>query len=496
MQRSTEETGMSDRNGLEPDAPTRRAWLDEMRKLAEDRGHSSPGGSEPVCPRIQETPLADGMQAALDYVAHAAKDALDTTAAGFMAYVPGGGLFATAVADFAADVFNRYTGLAEAAPAFRRLEQDVLEWMANSFGYGREAHGSFTSGGSLATFAAVVCARESARSREDDLRRLVGYVSSEAHSSVASAFRLAGLESGNLRQVPTDASFRLRPDELREIISEDRAKRLVPFMVVATAGTTNTGAIDPLRQIATVAEEENLWMHTDAAYGGAFVLCAEGKRRLAGIERSHSIVVDPHKGMFLPYGTGCLLFRNGTLLPARWAGNAPYLRDLQSDELDQRGGPGDFQLELTRPFRGLRVWLPLIVHGAGAFRAALEEKLDLARLLHERLGGLAKEGYPLEIVTPPQLSIVPFRLRRRLGEHIEAWNGRTRILLDRINASKRTILSSTLLPHDDARVAAIRACVLSYRTHAGDIENCVEDIRRAFHGMDGFDSDTGAALVV
>ncbi|MGA3092925.1 MAG: pyridoxal-dependent decarboxylase [Terriglobales bacterium] len=425
-------------------------------------------------------PLASGMQGALSHVVAAAENALDTTSSGYMAYIPGGGLFATAIADLVSDVLNRYTGLAEAAPELWRLERDVLRWLSTSFGYDEDAEGLFTSGGSLATFAAVAAARDAAvLAGGDDLRRLAGYTSAEAHASVSGAFRLAGLPVGNLRHVSTDSCFRLRSDHLKELVATDRANNLVPFIIIATAGTTNTGAIDPLGEIARISRDEKLWMHTDAAYGGAFVLCPEGRQRLAGIEQSHSITLDPHKGLFLPYGTGCLLFRSAALLPQTRSEHAPYLHDLQATAGNPGRRPADFQLELTRPFRGLRLWLPLVVHGAGAFRDALEEKLALAKMLSQRLEGLAAEGYPIEIVTTPQLSIVPFRLCRRPGELIESWNARNRDFLRLINGSGRTILSSTLLPSPAGDVFTLRACILSHRTHAKDVENCFEDIRPA-----------------
>jgi len=475
---------------LEPNAATRRAWLDAAARTAfahlESLGdHSAEAGSPapaPDLPVFTEAPLEGGMEAALAIVATAARDAVPATSPGFFGYIPGGGIYATAVADFVADVFNRYTGVAEAAPDLARLEHAVLSWLAGQFGYPSRARGLFTSGGSLATLAAVVAAREKHLGAASDLRLAVGYTSAQAHASIAGAFRVAGVPSENLRAVPVDDTFRMHPDRLREMAVADRAAGLRPFVVIAAAGTTNTGAVDPLPEISAVCAELDLWLHIDAAYGGAFVLCEAGKARLAGIEAADSITFDPHKGLFLPYGTGCLLFRDG--VPARaGAGDASYLRDLRLGEA-QADVPGAsaFGLELTRPFRGLRLWLPLMAHGVAPFRAALAEKLELAGVFHHGLRELARDGVPIEIVAEPQLTVIPFRLSRRPAEPMEDWNGRNAAFLAAINARRRSFLSSTLLPSADGEALTLRVCILSFRTHRRQIDDCLEDVRRAVLG--------------
>jgi aromatic-L-amino-acid decarboxylase len=248
--------------------------------------------------------------------------------------------------------------------------------------------------------------------------------------------------------------------------------------VVAAAGTTNTGAVDPLPEIAAICEREGLWLHVDGAYGGAFVLCAEGRRRLLGIERADSIVFDPHKGMFLPYGTGCLLVRDRAALRAAHAESASYLQDLAHDP-DLPESPADLGPELSRDFRGLRVWLPLMLHGAARFREALQEKLDLARQFHDGLVRLRDEGVEIEIGDEPQLSVVPFRLVRRPGEGLPSWNRRNAAFNEAINARNRVFLSSTLLPGTGGEVFTLRVCVLSFRTHAMRIAQALEDVAAA-----------------
>jgi aromatic-L-amino-acid decarboxylase len=223
--------------------------------------------------------------------------------------------------------------------------------------------------------------------------------------------------------------------------------------------------VDPLPEIAGIAANEGLWFHVDAAYGGFFQLTDRGRRALLGIDMGDTITLDPHKGLFLPYGCGCLLARDGEALRRSHQVDAHYLQDLS----DTRGIPNfaDHSPELSRDFRGLRVWLPLHLHGLAAFRRALNEKLDLARIIYDGLAGDDR----FEVWEPP-LSIVPFRLRDR----DDAENRR---LLERINASGRMFLSSTVV---DGQFM-LRACVLAHRTHRARIEEAVEIIRRAASGI-------------
>jgi aromatic-L-amino-acid/L-tryptophan decarboxylase len=282
-----------------------------------------------------------------------------------------------------------------------------------------------------------------------------------------------------------DDDFRMRVDELAAAIASDRAAGQRPFLVVANAGTTNTGAIDPLPAIATLCAENALWLHVDAAYGGAFVLSSEGRRRLAGIAAADSITLDPHKGLFLPYGTGCLLARDGEALRRAHDLGADYLQDLgrgrppRSGSAETTWSPAALGPELSRDFRGLRLWLPLMLHGAGAFRDALDEKLALAERLTASLERLIAGGTPLEIVARPQLSTAAFRLRRAPDEPLEGWNRRNITLLTAVNRRNRVHLSSTLLPAPDGPAFTLRACILSFRTHARHVDWCLEDLAQS-----------------
>lgn len=436
---------------------------------------------------IGEEPLPGGLGEIIALLGRAAEASLNTIGPGYLAYVPGGGLPTAALAEFTAALLNRFTGLAAAAPALCRLEADVLSWLAVQFGLPSTARGLLTSGGSLANLAAIVTARHARLGDGGALGTATVYTSTQAHHSIAKAVRIAGIPLANIRHVPTDERFRMDPVALGAAIARDRAAGATPLLVVSSAGTTNTGAIDPLGAIADLCGELGLWHHCDAAYGGAFVLCDEGRRRLDGIGRADSITFDPHKGMFLPYGTGCLLVADGDSLRAAFNVDAPYLQDF--DAFDRQGeppSPTEYGPELSRDPRGLRLWLPLQLHGAGAFRRALQEKLDLAVRFHRGLLDLAAAGLAVEIVDAPQLSAVAWRLAPLPGEARTAHNQRNAAWLARINARARVHLSSTSLPARDAPPAAqaqhetgvftLRACVLSFRTHLAQIDACLEDL--------------------
>ena len=483
---------MGRESSLEPDAGQSRAWLDEIASFVLEELEAIGAADNGVLPDPERLALAsridapipeqpaEGPTEALATLRQALTASLPTPHSGYLAYVPGGGLYAAALADLVANVTNRYTGLAAASPALCRLEADVLRWLASEFGYGPEARGLLTTGGSMANFSAIVTARHTRLGEGADLRRATAYTSAQIHHSVAKSLAMAGIPRANLREVAVDERFRLRPDALAQAVAQDREAGLEPFLVVASAGTTNTGAVDPLSALADLCRDERMWFHVDGAYGGAFQLCDEGRRVFAGIERADSIVFDPHKGMFLPYGTGCLLVREGQRLREAHSQGADYLQDLAhagSDELIP--SPTEYGPELSRDFRGLRLWLPLQLHGAAAFRHALTEKLALARRAADGLRTWAAGGVAIEIVDEPQLSTVPFRLARRDGEALTDWNRRNAALLAGINARRRVYLSSTNLPVEDGAAFTLRICVLSFRTHAAHIDACVEDVRSA-----------------
>ncbi|MEZ4452119.1 MAG: aminotransferase class V-fold PLP-dependent enzyme [Nannocystaceae bacterium] len=434
---------------------------------------------------IGEAPLPGGMDGALEILREAVELSLNAAGPGYLAYIPGGGLPLAGVAELIAGSCNRFTGMSAAAPGFCRLEADVLAWLAEAFGYGARARGIFTSGGSTANLTAIVCARLHVLGDDGDFSRAVAYTSSQSHHSVQKALRIAGVPARNLRDVDVDDDLELRPDALEAAIAADRAAGLRPFLVIAAAGTTNTGAVDPMGPIAEITGRHGLWFHVDGAYGGAFVLSPRGRPRLRGIERADSITFDPHKGLFLPYGTGCLLVADGARLARAHHGDGEYLQDFEAPGRDgEPPSPCDYGPELSRSFRGLRLWLPLMVHGAGAFRRALDEKLELAEAVERALRGRIDAGVPLEIAAPTRLSAVAFRLRRRPGEALESQNRRNAALLRAINDRQGVHLSSTLLPGPLGMTHTLRICVLSFRTHRDRIDRCLADVDAALADLD------------
>lgn len=438
------------------------AYLIDFIRGLDDAPAEATEGALDLARRLRAAPPEDGRP--FDELFAQVQDAVARTfeysGPGYLAYIPGGGLFTAALAEFIAQGVNRYAGLWGPSPAVVQLEENVTRWLCDLFGYPSGSQGILTSGGSMANFSAVVTARH-AKLGPDFLDGTY-YVSAQTHGSVTKAASLAGFSERNLRIVPTDDELRMDPAALTELIEADRREGLRPFLVVASAGTTNTGAIDPMEAVADVAARRELWLHVDGAYGGFFQLTERGRASFAGITRADSITLDPHKGLFLPYGTGALVVRDGSALRDAHFEGAAYLQDLAPE--GELPNYSEYSPELSRDWRGLRVWMPLVLHGVGAFREALDEKLDLTRRLHD---GLAQEPL-LEIPWEPQLTVVAFRLADGDRE------ANTR-LLQLINASKRVFLSSTLV----ADGYLIRACIVSHRTHADRIDECIEIVRKA-----------------
>lgn len=390
----------------------------------------------------------------------------NTAGPGYLAYIPGGGVFAAAVADLISDATNRYIGVWQAAPALVQLETNVVRWLCGIVGLPAASGGYLATGGSLASFTAVVAARR--EKLPADFLKGTLYVSDQTHHAVTKAASLAGFPAENVRSIPSDERFRVRLDLLAGQIEADRAAGFTPFFVCGNAGTTNTGAVDDLGAIALLCARERLWFHVDGAYGGFFLLTKRGRAVLAGIEKADSVVLDPHKGLFLPYGTGALLVRDVAVLRRAHAAGADYLPHMQED-------PGfvdtcEISPELSRGFRGLRVWLPIKLHGLCAFRTSLDEKLDLA--LHATRELKSMRG--IEIVAEPQLSIVAFRLVKP-GLDAEALSHLNRDLIARVNARQRVHISGTVLGGS----FVLRICVLSFRTHRERLDEGLEDIRAA-----------------
>ena len=378
-------------------------------------------------------------------------EGINPASGGHMGYIPGGGVYPSAWGDFLADITNCYSGVSFASPGGARMERQLVQWMAGLVGYPATAGGDLTSGGSIANLTAIIAARETMAVRARDIENSCIYTTSDAHHCIDKAIRAAGLVDCKRRLVPMDDRFRMDVPVLQELILKDKAAGLRPWLIIASAGTTDAGAVDPIDVIAEVAKQEDLWLHVDAAYGGFFLLCAEGRLVLKGLDKAHSIVLDPHKGLFLPYGSGAVLVRDEEWLAQSQAYQADYMQDARV--ASGHYSPADLSLELTRPFRGLRFWLPLKLFGLAPFRAALAEKIWLARYFHEQL-----EKTPGWETGPyPELSVVTYRY---VPEHGDA-DRFNRQLVAAVQADGKVFISSTLI---DGKFF-LRLAVLHFRTH-------------------------------
>jgi glutamate/tyrosine decarboxylase-like PLP-dependent enzyme len=384
-----------------------------------------------------------------------------TTSPRFMGYIPGGGLFHSALGDFLADVSNKYAGFASAGPGAVRIENACVEFLRTAIGYPEGAAGTLTTGGSIANLTAIVAAREA---RDPDGGGAI-YTTPYAHYCVDKAFKIAGRGRAPHRKVETDERTRMRPDRLRAAIERDAAEGIRPWLIVASAGTIDMGSIDPLKDIAAIAEEFGAWLHIDGAYGGLFTLCDEGREKLDGIALGDSVALDPHKTMFLPYGTGAVLVRDGRLLADAFSHEAAYIRPF--GEADVGPSPANLSVELTRHFRAMRLWLPLQLAGVDAFRAAQAEKLALARYFHARLSEIPA----IDPGPPPELSVVAFSHR--------AGDGASERLMRHIQQEGRVMLSGT---HIDGSYR-LRCAILCFRTHLEHVDEAVDAVVRGVQAL-------------
>ncbi len=399
--------------------------------------------------------------AVLDYVgACIDRPGFATTSPRFMAYIPGGGVPFSAFGDLLAATSNKYSGFASASPGAVRIENACVAWLANVIGYPADAAGTLTSGGSIANLTGIVAAREA---RDAEGGGAV-YVTRFAHYCVDKALHIAGRGRSPKRVIATDDRYRMSVEALEQALEEDRRNGVTPWLVIASAGTVDTGAIDPLPEIAELCHRYGAWLHVDGAYGGLFALCDEGRELLGGIEQADSVALDPHKTLFLPYGTGAALVRDGKLLQEAFSASGEYIRPLGESEVGP--SPADLSPELTRHFRALRLWLPLQMAGVAAFRAAQAEKLALARYFHARLSEI--DGF--DPGPEPDLSVVAFRYLPKTGE-ADKFNER---LMRHIQEEGRVMMSGTRIDGS----YRLRCAILCFRTHIEHVDDAIDAIVR------------------
>ena len=387
---------------------------------------------------------------------------LNPASGGHLGYIPGGGIYFSALGDYLADVFNRFAGVFYASPGAVRMENMLIRWMADLVGYPASASGNLTTGGSLANLIAIVTARDAMGIKASEIPRSVIYLSKQAHHSIDKAIRIAGLQECVIRYLPLDEKYRIIPQALEAMAADDLAAGLRPFLIVASAGTTDVGAIDPLTAIGDIANEHGIWYHVDAAYGGFFVLTDEGKHKLKGMEKSDSLVIDPHKGLFLPYGLGVVLVKDRTKLNASHYYTANYMQDAVS--ADDEPSPAEMSPELTKHFRGLRLWLPLKLHGIAPFRACLDEKLQLAKYFHSEV---QKLGFVSDL--EPELSVVVYRFEPKSGDA----NDFNKRLLSEVIKDGRIFISSTMLNDK----FTLRFACLAFRTHLKTVDTLLSILK-------------------
>jgi glutamate/tyrosine decarboxylase-like PLP-dependent enzyme len=406
--------------------------------------------------------------AVLDYV----RECVDapgfaTASPRFMAYIPGGAVPYAAFGDLLAATSNKYSGFASASPGAVRIENACCAWMAKVIGYPETSAGTLTSGGSMANLTAIVTAREV---RDPDGGGAV-YMTRFVHHCVDKALHIAGRGRSPRRLIATDDRCRMDVAALEQAIEQDLAEGIRPWLVIASAGTIDTGSVDALDAIANVCARHGIWFHVDGAYGGLFALCDEGRQKLRGIERADSVALDPHKTLFLPYGTGAVLVRDGNQLLHAFSATADYITPLGESEVGP--SPADLSPELTRHFRGMRLWLPLQMAGIAAFRAAQQEKLALAKYFHARLSKLPD----FDAGPPPDLSVVAFRYVPETGDADEA----SERLLQHLQQEGRVMLSGTRI---DGRYH-IRCAILSFRTHVEHVDEAIEALWRGVDALHG-----------
>src|SRR5438876_6926437 len=376
----------------------------------------------------------------------------------FFAFVPGPNNFISTMADALAAGFNVFNGTWLGGSAAAAVELEVIGWFCRWCGFPENAGGLFVSGGSVANMTALVAARHAVL--KDRIEGATVYFSDQTHSSVERALRVIGFAPAQLRKLPSDDQFRLSIDSVSAAIAQDRAAGLRPFCIVANAGTTNTGAVDPMSELADLAAKEKLWLHVDGAFGAASILSKRGREMLDGLDRADSLTLDPHKWLFQSFECGCVLVRDAAILKSAFKIKADYLRDVyrETEEIN----PCDYGIQLTRSLRALKVWLSLHTFGVAAFRQAITRGFVLAELAERELR--ARKGW--QILSPAQMATVCFRF----GNSDEL---QTR-LVDEMMKDGYALLTSTEL----RGAVSLRLCTINPRTTEEDIIGTVERLDR------------------
>jgi aromatic-L-amino-acid decarboxylase len=429
------------------------------RRLFDTRPPESPTGFDEILQRFRER-----------VVAHHAREPHPR----FLGYIPSCPTYPAVMGDWLATGFNFFAGVWSVAAGPNEVELTVLEWFRQWMGMPEGSGGLLTSGGSAATVTAVVAARHAAvGASTEGLGRLSVYCSDQAHSSVQKAAWIAGIARDNVRAVPSDDRYRMRADTLREMLVADRAKGLQPFLVCATAGATNTGAVDPMHSLADIATQEKLWLHTDSAYAGFSILTARGKQLLDGLGRSDSITLDPHKWLYVPFECGCLMAREPRKLEEAFSVHPEYLQDVRARESEVNFS--DYGEQLSRYARAIKVWISVQYYGTASIAAAQDEAMDLAALAEQ----IVRASADMEVLTPAQFGIVCFRLHPKGMDDEAELNALNERVNERVNRSGFVLMSSTRL----RGALSLRLCIPGYRTREEDVRAILELVHRTMRDV-------------
>ncbi|MDH7445318.1 pyridoxal phosphate-dependent decarboxylase family protein [Aquimarina sp. 2201CG14-23] len=378
-------------------------------------------------------------------------------------FVPGPSNYISAMADTIATGFNIFSGGWAASPGAAELEILTMNWLLDIFGFGTKLGGGiFTSGGSMANLTALVTARRIKCG--DDFSKAVIYLSDQAHSSNIKAIKVIGFKKSQIRIIPTDLEFKISLNKLKNAIAKDRLQGLEPFCMIASAGTTNTGTVDPLDEIAKICKDENLWFHIDGAYGGAAILANNGKEILKGIEKADSLTVDPHKWFFQPYEMGCLLVKNHNWLSGTFSEKPEYLRDVEGNESEINFY--DHGIQLTRRFRALKFYMSLKTFGLDSFKKAIQYNIELA----EQTEDILRKSPKWEIISPATLAVINYRyhpIDQKLSEkEIDIIN--QKISEKIINSGEALLVTTVLLGQ-----VVLRMCLINPRTTIQHIKETI-----------------------
>lgn len=379
-------------------------------------------------------------------------------------FVPGPSNYVSAMADTLATGFNIFSGGWAASPAAAELEIQTMNWLLEIFGFPKKNGGGiFTSGGSMANLTGLVTARRIKCG--DDFSKAVIYLSDQAHSSNIKAIKVIGFKKEQIRIIPTDIEFKLSINKLKNAIAKDRLEGLHPFCMIASAGTTNTGTVDPLDELATICKNEDLWFHIDGAFGGAAILAKDGKKFLKGIEKADSLTVDPHKWFFQPYEMGCLLVKNHSWLSGTFSEKPEYLRDIEGNESEINFY--DHGIQLTRRFRALKFYMSLKTFGLDAFKNAVQYNIELA----EKTEAILRKSAKWEVISPATLGVINYRyhpINHTLSE--EQLDKINQNISKKITASGDALLVTTILQGQ----VVLRMCLINPRTTLQHIQDTLD----------------------